>query len=78
MNPSGTEQLLSRNKTILPRSLQEICDLYHLDEMAVQIISAENRCESWKSFGSAIREGETTFRGGWGMAGPHCGTVQVE
>lgn len=46
MNPSGIEQLLSRNKTILPRSLQEICDLYHLDELAVQMISAENWYES--------------------------------
>ncbi len=76
MNPSGTEQLLTRAKTILPRSLQEICDLYHFDELAVQIISAENRYESWKSSGSAIREGETRLRGGWGMPGPHCGTVQ--
>jgi len=50
INPSGTEQLLSRNKTILPRSLQEICDLYHLNELAVQIISAEKRYLSWKSF----------------------------
>jgi hypothetical protein len=60
MNPSGIEQLLTRNKTILPRSLQEICDLYHFDELAVQIISAENRYESWKSSGSAIREVETS------------------
>jgi len=64
MNHSGTEQLLSRNKTILPRFLQEICDLYHLGELAVQVISAENRYVSWKSSVWATREPETTWHGG--------------
>ena len=76
MNHSGTEQLLSRNKTILPRFLQEICDLYHLGELAVQVISAENRYVSWKSSVWATREAETTWHGGREMPEPHCGTIQ--
>ena len=41
MHPSGIEQFALADEAILPLSLQETCDLYHFNEMTVQIISAE-------------------------------------
>jgi hypothetical protein len=41
--------MLLADELILPLSLQEICDLYHFDEMGVTVNSAEIRYQSCKS-----------------------------